>query len=90
METRVSIVPTTIVREVVKETAQGTTYVCDQCGERWDIGRYEVGVNSGSLHPSKDWWRLAPADSSTLWEDQRTKHLCSRACLAEWSHRLTD
>lgn len=82
-----TIVPTTVEREVVVEKTHGTTYVCDHCGERWVIGTYAPGVTRNSLHPPKAWWRVAPADSSTHWEDHRTKHFCSRECLGAWSQQ---
>lgn len=77
--------------EVVVRTALKTVYVCDGCGERWEIGHVNRPEAVNSLHPPRSWWRLAPADQSTLWEDGReTRHACSVRCLRKIAGGLTE
>lgn len=69
----------------MRTTQDQTVYVCDQCGAEWVIGQFNRPEAINSLHPPRSWWRLAPADSSMLWEDRRTHHLCSDECLSAFA-----
>ncbi len=74
-----------VASEVVKVTKEQLVYVCDQCGAEWEIGRHDPDLTINRLHPPRSWWRLAPADSTILWEDRRSRHFCSDACLLNFA-----